>query len=337
MSNLRSSPKRSAACCLTLSLLAAFSFASAEEPAQGPARNQPDDSSNANSLSDANGPQSQSQTPETSQNPPAGPANNPSYDTVPAKLTIKTGTFLTVRINQWLSSDRNQTGDAFSASLARPLVVDGMIVAQRGQTLGGRVVEAKKAGRVEGVSRLAIELTELTLADGQQVPIQSQMITRTGPTSVGRDASAIAGTTTLGAAVGAAAGRGVGAAIGAGAGAAAGMLGVLLTRGRPTLIYPESLLTFRIQAPVTVTTARAPQAFRYVEPNDYDRSYETRGPTPPSLCPGYDCPPPPPPYYYGYYWPHYYPYYYAPGFTVFYGSRFFYGRRFYGGRVGFRH
>ncbi len=59
------------------------------------------------------------------------------------------GTFVTVRVDQPLSSDRNQQGDAFIATLARPVVVDGVVVAERGQTLSGRVVEAQKAGRAK--------------------------------------------------------------------------------------------------------------------------------------------------------------------------------------------
>src|SRR5262249_55898421 len=150
----------------------------------------------------------------------------------------------TVHVNQFLSSDHNQQGDAFFASLAEPIVVDGIVVAQRGQSVRGRVTEAVKAGRVEGTSRLGIELTGLTLVDGTQESIHSQMITHNGGTSTGRDAGAIAGTTALGAAIGAGVDWGRGAAIGAGAGAAAGILGVLLTRGEPTVLSPESLLTF---------------------------------------------------------------------------------------------
>ena len=56
-----------------------------------------------------------------------GPA--PSYGPVPSHLTIKPGTFVTVRVNQGLSSDRNQVGDAFSATLVKPLVVDGVVLA----------------------------------------------------------------------------------------------------------------------------------------------------------------------------------------------------------------
>ncbi len=273
-----------------------------------------------------------------------GPQAPPPQPPVPAQLTIKTGTFVTVRVNQFLSSDRNHTGDAFTASLVRPIVVDGVVVAQRGQTIGGVVKEAQKAGRVEGVSRLGVQLTDLTLADGQQVPIQSQLLTRNGDTSIGRDVAGVGATTAAGAAIGAGVNGGVGAGVGAGAGLIVGTIGVLLTRGRPTYITPESVLTFRVEAPITVSTERAPYAFRYVDPNEYDRPDRNGGPRGPQL--GYGAPPPAP--YYGYGYPYYagYPYYPYPywggiGFGVypgFYFGRGFYGRGFYGGgfRGGFR-
>lgn len=275
--------------------------------------------------------------PPSANQGPDGPAASGPSAPAPPRLTIRSGTFVTVRVNQTLSSDRNQPGDAFSATLVRPIVVDGFVVAQRGQTLGGRVTEATRAGRIEGTSRLAIQLTDLTLVDGQQLPIQSQFISRTGSTSAGRDAGAVAGTTALGAAVGGMADWGRGAAIGAGAGAAAGIIGVLLTRGHATLVYPESVLTFRIEAPVIVATDRAPEAFRYVEPADYDQPSDHQPPAyaqmpPAPACAGYGCAPPPPPYYY--YGPSYYPSYWGPSFYFYRGPRY-YGPRYYGYRQGY--
>lgn len=273
-----------------------------------------------------------------------GPVNQqPAYQSqpVPQSLTIPRGTFLTVRVNQLLSSDKNQAGDAFSATLAQPVVVNGVVVAEPGQTLGGRVAEAQKAGHIEGTARLGIQLTELTLVDGQQLPLQSALVSRQGSTSVGRDAGTIAGTTGLGAAIGAAAGWGRGAAIGAGAGAAAGIIGVLVTRGHPSVIYPEQILTFRIDTPLTISTDRAPQAFRYIQPNEYDRPYDTQQ----QPAPGPYASQAPAPYYGAY--PSYpYPYYDyggygypnywgGPSFSFFVGPRFgwgsYYGRGYYGG------
>jgi hypothetical protein len=228
-------------------------------------------------------------------------------------------------MNQLLSSDRNHAGDAFSATLVKPVVVNGIVVADRGQTIQGRVSEAQKAGRVSGTSRLGIELTDLSLVDGNQVPVHTSLVNRRGPTSEGRDAAAIGGTTAVGAAAGAAADLGRGAAIGAGAGAAVGIIGVLLTRGRPTFISPEQVLTFRVENPIVVSTERAPQAFRYVGPGDYQSAPATPyAARPPASYYGGGYPVYGPAYYpyYGYG----YPYYYGPsigiGFGGFWGGRF---------------
>jgi len=267
---------------------------------------------------------------------PRGQKSDAPQQPVPPRLTLRPGTYITVRVPQPLSSDHNRAGDGFVATLAKPVVVDGVVVAERGETVGGRVAEAQKAGRVEGVSRLALQLTDLTLVDGQPVPLKSQLISFSGGKSVGRDAAAIGTTTVIGGAIGAAADWGRGAAIGAGAGAAAGIVGVLLTRGHPTVIYPEQLLTFRIDAPVMISTEQAPQAFRYVEPDDYDRPSYAGNRPPPRLAGA----PPPAPYYgyaygYGYpgyypgYYAGYYPYYWGPGFSFYFG-RGYYGRGFYG-------
>jgi hypothetical protein len=233
-----------------------------------------------------------------------------SYDRgpVPAKLTLKPGTYVTVRLSQGLSSDRNQVGDGFAATLAAPVIVDGVVIANRGQTVGGKVTEAKKAGRVEGVSRLAVQLTDLTLSDGQPVPLQTQLFSKNGPTSVGRDVGAVGATTATGALIGAAAGWGRGAAIGAGAGALVGIVGVLVTRGRPTYLYPEQSLTFRVEAPVAISTEAAPQAFRWVGPYDYQQQpqYGARPPNAGYPNAGYSG--------YGYPAPYAYPYAYGYGY-----------------------
>lgn len=250
-------------------------------------------------------------------------------------LTAKPGTILTVRINEPLSSDHNKVGDVFSATLTQPVIVLGIVVARYGQTAAGRVVDVKKAGKLSGVSRLAITLTNLTLVDGQTVPIQSRLLLRNGPTSVGRDVAAVAGATGLGAAVGAAADWGKGAAIGAAAGAAGGTLGVLLTRGYPTVVEPETLVTFEITAPVTIETNDAPDAFRFVQSTDYPPAQ-----TPSQPVVAYPAPTPPPypyPYYvpyplpiYSYYYPYWgYPYFYGPSFSFFFGYPDYYHSRGY--------
>ena len=218
---------------------------------------------------------------------------------LPEALTIPAGTIVQVRTSDWLSSDRNHKGDQFIATLAQPIVVGGWVVMRRGQTITGTVTDAQRAGRVKGVSKLQLDLSQLTLVDGQLVPVQTALLNASAGTSNGRDAAAVGLTTGTGAAIGAAAAGGPGAAIGAGAGFVASVLGVLVTRGKPTIIPPEDVLTFKLETPVTVSTARGQMAFRAVTPQDYAPAQR---PVRPRLRP---YPPPPYGYYpYGYYGPY---------------------------------
>ena len=218
---------------------------------------------------------------------PSLSASNDGSGDSPSQLTLPAGTWISVRADQVLSSDHNLPGDEFSATLAQPLIANGLVVARRGQILSGRVSDAVKAGRVKGTSRLALELTDITLADGENVSVHTQLVQYSGDTSKGRDAAAIGTTTGIGAAIGAAAGGGAGAGIGAGAGAAASTIGVLLTRGRATEVYPESLLTFRTTEPITISTDRSSVAFEPVRQEDYEPAAKPRQPRLARRPPGY--------------------------------------------------
>src|SRR5258708_35032931 len=105
---------------------------------------------------------------------------------------------------------------------------------------------------MKGSSELGVELTDLTVVDGRQVAILTELWKGSGGTSHGQDAATIGTTTALGALIGAAADWGTGAAIGAGAGAAAGIGAGLLTRGRPPIVPPEAQLSFRLVRPLQV-------------------------------------------------------------------------------------
>ena len=232
-------------------------------------------------------------------------------------LTVPAGTWVKIRVDQELSSSHNYEGDAFTATLTQPLVANGLVVARRGQTVGGRVAVADKGGRRKGNSKLGVVLTELSLADGRQVPVRTTLIEYHAGSSAGRDAAAVGTTTGLGAMIGAAADGGVGAGIGAIAGAAAGAIGVLSTRGKPTVIYPEAELTFRLEEPLTVTTDAGARAFHPATQQDYEQTTlrarkQLAGPRAPY-------------YYYGGYYP---PFWYGPSLYFYSGPRFFHFRGF---------
>jgi hypothetical protein len=237
-------------------------------------------------------------------------------------------------VNERLSSDHNQTGDAFTGTLLEPIIANGLLIAHRGETVTGIVTEAQKAGRVSGVSHLKLELTGIQLADGRQVQVKTKLIDRRGNTSYGRDAFAIGATTATGAAIGAGVNGGVGAGVGAAAGLVVSTIGVLFTRGRATVVGPESPLTFSMETPLALDNSQ--QAFRYASQQDYNAGNgRPMMPRPgygygSAYGPGY---PAPSPYYGGYYGAPYgygypYPYFYGPSvYLGFGGGRWGYGRR----------
>jgi hypothetical protein len=159
-------------------------------------------------------------------------------------------------VNQPLSSDHNHPGDTFTATLVQPLVADGVVIARRGQTVAGRVAEARKAGRAKGTSRLGIEITEVSLVDGQQLPVKAQLMERRGDTSVGRDVGAIGVTTGAGAAIGAGVAGPFGAGVGALAGAFVSTIGRCVSgngadvpSGRPTHCFDRTFQGFSTRSP----------------------------------------------------------------------------------------
>jgi hypothetical protein len=260
------------------------------------------------------------QQPDAQAQGQSEPQGQPNQAVPPQTLTLPAGTVVRVRIDEWISTDRNSTGDSFSAVLDQPIVVDGWVVARRGQAQTGRVSLVKKGGHGGGASQLGVDLPELTLVDGQQLPLQTQLFQTSAGTSHGQDAAVIGTTTGIGAVIGAIAGRGTGAAIGAGVGATAGVIGVMSTPGRPTVISPETVLSFRLEGPVTISTERSQFAFQTVTQSDYDSRSPQRRPR--MVRPG----PPPPPYYgpypYAYGYPYPYAFYPAPYFGIGYYGRF---------------
>lgn len=236
-----------------------------------------------------------------------GEATPASAQPVPAQLTLPAKTWITIRVDQALSSDRNKAGDNFTATLAQPLVANGVVVAHRGQTLAGMVSEAEKASKAKGTSHLGLQLTELGLADGRQVPVKTLLMTRRGWMPAYRDKTT------------------VGSPAGPDKEAAASTVGILLTHKKPTVVYPQDVLTFRLEAPVTISTEASPDAFQTVTSGEYQQrmplqpraSVET---APPAYYGYYGYPYP---YYSNYYWP----YFWGPSLYFGWGPHYFGGFR----------
>ena len=194
-------------------------------------------------------------TPSSQSPPPAIPEPRTAASSAPQphQVTLNAGLLLPVRLMDGLSSERNVTGDVFLATLDKELVVDGFVIAERGARVEGRVVAVDRGGNAKGAAALAVELTRLHTSDGQVAPIQTDRYAKHADVDHPQQAAAIGGGAIIGAVIGAIAGGGKGAAIGAGVGGGAGAGGVLLSRGKPAELPPETRMTFRLKNPVPLT------------------------------------------------------------------------------------
>jgi hypothetical protein len=181
---------------------------------------------------------------------PAPRAYNPPP---PRVFTIPEGANITISTAKTLSTKLDRDGDRFTASLANPIVDGDWVIAKRGALVEGEIVNSDPGGKVEGRAVLKIKLRSLQLADGRKVALSTSPYTKEAKSTKKKDAAKVGIGAGLGAAIGAIAGGGKGAAIGAAAGGGAGAGVVLATRGDPAEIPSESLLTFRLQEPITVT------------------------------------------------------------------------------------
>ena len=95
------------------------------------------------------------------------PFRNPSHARV-----LPSGTLLTVQLEGSLSADRAHAGDAFAASVAAPLVVDGETLIERGTEVTGRV-EAARSRPGSGYVRVALSTI---MVEGTTVELQTSSL-----------------------------------------------------------------------------------------------------------------------------------------------------------------
>jgi hypothetical protein len=185
--------------------------------------------------------------------PQASGSNAGQSQPQPHVVTLAAGTEIAIRMAEKVSTDHNYSGDTFRATLDKPIVMEGYVIAEKGSKVLGKIVKSQKPGKMSGEAELSLALTELNTTDGQRVSIETNQSLRKGPSNTNSEVAKMGGGAALGAIIGAIAGGGKGAAIGAGAGGAAGTGAVLLGHGKPAVIDNESRLSFQLSSPTTIT------------------------------------------------------------------------------------
>ena len=187
--------------------------------------------------------------------PPA--ASRPAYPppSSPRRtVTVPAGTAVSVRMVDSLDSETAQAGDTFRATLNAPIDLGGNIVVPADADVVGRVIEVKSAGRFKGEALLTIELTRLRY-NGQSYAITTAPWTKELRGRGKGTAAKVGGGAALGAIIGGIAGGGKGAAIGTVVGGGAGATAQGVSKQKQITLEPETLLSFRLDEPVSVRPA----------------------------------------------------------------------------------
>ncbi len=168
----------------------------------------------------------------------------------PRKVSLPAGYPLKVRLIDSVSSAGHRVGDPFVAGLDEPLVLNGVTIAEKYARVEGRVVEARRGGRIQGRAGISLALVRLHAADGRKLEIATAPHVQTARSTVKKDAAKVGILTGIGAAAGAIIGGGKGSAIGAAGGAGAGGGTVAATRGTAAVIPTETRVTFYLAHPL---------------------------------------------------------------------------------------
>lgn len=197
--------------------------------------------------------------------PVAGPAPVPAPATAPApaavpapvpqpvSYTIPAGTTVTVRMIDSIDSGKNSEGQTFRASTTDAITSDGHTLIPAGSDASVLLTGATSAGRIKGTASVDVRLASIDYK-GRPYRVESSSVQQAGKGGRGKSTAVRSGIgAAAGAVIGALAGGGKGAAIGSIAGGGAGFGINAFTHGNQVKIPSETVLSFTLQAPLTLT------------------------------------------------------------------------------------
>jgi hypothetical protein len=182
---------------------------------------------------------------------------NGHWDAYTRLAEIDAGSFITVRTEEPIDTERGGER-AYRAVVDRDVWDEYQRLAVPAIPRGS---PAELLVRTARDGDLRLDLATITVGEERyEVAAQSNRIERGERTESGdRAAEYLGGGALIGTIIGAIAGGGKGAAVGAAAGAGAGAVGLLTTHGREVRVPPGSLLTFRLERPLSIEVSHRRQ------------------------------------------------------------------------------
>jgi BON domain len=171
------------------------------------------------------------------------------------EVTIPAGDRISIRTTDTIDSGKANVGQTFRASLDAPLTSEGRVIVPAGAPATLQIQSVQAAGRIKGSSELSVRVTSIEYR-GKTYPVNSSVYADAGNARGKQTAIKTGAGAAAGAIIGAIAGGGKGAAIGSAAGGGAGFGWNALTHGQQVKIPSETILTFRLAAPLTVPAPR---------------------------------------------------------------------------------
>lgn len=229
---------------------ASEAMAAAEEPAPSEADRSSSDSRSADS--ETSPPRRRTAPARTTPEPEPAPEPEPE----PRMATLEPGVTFSATLNEELSTQTNQVGDTFTATVSGNVVRSGETVVPEGARLEGEVTAVQKSGKAGEAAVLKLNFSRVSFRD-ETYPVQLA-ITEANPEVKSRTTTGeAAGRIGIGAAAGAVLGRVIGGdakgtLIGAAVGAAAGTAVVLTTQDADAVLPAGSPMTLRLEETLVV-------------------------------------------------------------------------------------
>jgi len=187
-----------------------------------------------------------------------------------AQTALPTGTAVKMKLDTTLATFSSKAGDAFSARVTEPVVMDGKTVIPIGTTVEGRVTKTKEPRRIAGKPTIAIFPENLVLPNGERFTFNASLVdtNRRHGTDVdtegrfkgdgqdGKDLTEIGMGTGGGMLVGGLAGGGKGFLIGGAVGATV-TVAHWLGKHRSAMLPAGTEMVMELNRPMTMTAAIA--------------------------------------------------------------------------------